>query len=175
MPSPTIYSYTIQDAAGTKATAKVYVAFDAATETVGALTGNFAALGGVIDDMIDGQIIDGNITINVLPDPDWKSAPVADSIVERTALFNFLPEDSKYAQGVDIPAISLTVLDAKERVILTDAKITAFISNMTDNIGGSHTVFAQNQFLLALKTLKDVATTFRKHRRQLTRSMLETP
>lgn len=178
VPSPTIYSYTILDSAGVKATAgPFYVAYDAATETVAALTGNFAALGGLVDLITDGQIVDGRIIIDVAPDPGWKAAPVADSIVERTGLFNFKPLDSKYVQGADIPAISLAVLDAKSRVTLTNTNVINFITSMTQatGIGGSNTVFANNKFLLALRTFVDVATTFRKHRRKMTRNTIETP
>lgn len=174
MPKPTIYSYTIQDSMGTKATLAVYVAYDASTETVGALTGNYAALGGVIDAMIDGAIIDGNITINVAPDPSWKAAPVADSIVSRGVLFSFNANGTPYPQEEYVPAFGLSHLDPDGRVQF-DTQVTAWINNMTQNtgIGGSNTVFANNKFLLALESLKSVYTSVRKHRRKLKQETFE--
>lgn len=177
MPDPTIYSYTVQDSRGVKATFNAYVAYDATTETVSALLGNWADLGGSVDAITDGKIIHGEVRIPALPDPAWKASAVADSDVERTALFNFRPTDFTYVQGEDVPAISLNVLDAQGKVQLANAAVQAFINNMTQNtgIGGSNTVFAQNKFAYALKFFVDVMTSFRKHRKQLSRKTIETP
>jgi len=177
MPDPTIYSYTVQDSRGVKATVAVYTAYDAATETAAALLGNWADLGGDIDALTDGKIIHGKVIIPALPDPAWKAAAVADSDVERTGLFNFRPTDFTYVEGVDIPAISLSVLNADGRINLAAGAVTAFVADMTQNtgIGGSNTVFAQNKFEVALKILVDVMTTFRKHRKQLSKKTIETP
>jgi hypothetical protein len=169
MPKPTIYSFTIKDASGVKSTFDLSVAFDAATETVGALIGNFAALGGVLDPVTDGQIIDGRIIIDVAPDPSWKSAPVADSIVERTALLTYQQANTTYVASVDIPAISLSVLDAQERPIVASGALKTFSDNLTQStgIGGSVTVFANSKYSNALQKLIKAVTTFRKHRRSL--------
>jgi hypothetical protein len=177
VPDPTIYSYTLQDSRGVKATVAVYVAYDATTETVSALLGNWADLGGSIDAITDAKILHGRVIIPALPDPAWKANAVADSDVERTGLFNFRPTDFTYVEGVDIPAISLAVLTADGRIDLSNSNVTAFKNQMTQNtgIGGSNTVFAQNKFDIALKILVDVMTSFRKHRKQLARKTTETP
>lgn len=170
MPKPTIYSYTIKDSSGVKSTFDLSVAYDAATETAGALIGNFAALGGLLDAVIDGQIIDGRIIVDVAPDPSWKAAPVADSIVERTALLTFRQANTTYVASVDIPAISLSVLDAQEAPIINAGALQTFISNLTNQstgIGGSATVFANSKYSNALLALVKAVTTFRKHRRSL--------
>lgn len=170
MPKPTIYSFTIKDSSGVKSTADFSVAYDAATETVGALIGNLAALGGLLDAVIDGQIIDGRILIDVAPDPSWKTAPVADSIVERTALLTFQQANTTYVASIDIPAISLSVLDAQEAPIINAGALQTLINNLvnqTTGIGGSATVFANSKYANALTKLLKAVTTFRKHRRSL--------
>ncbi len=173
MADPTLYSFVIKDSAGVTATVVVFTAYDATTETVSALFGNYVALGGVIDTLTDGQILEGRIIIPVFPDPSWKAAPVADSNVEKTALFNFRPDGTKYRTGIDIPAAAGAILDAKQRIILTSTPVVNLISNITGSIGGSSTVFAQSKASQALKVLVDAVTTFRKHRRSLDRVTTE--
>lgn len=177
MPRPTIISYSIKDSMGTTATMPIYVSYDAATETVEALIGAAAAFGGLTDLITDGKITEFNILINALPDPSWKANPVADSIVERTANANFLTVDSPYPEPIDVPAISLSVLDAKGRVDLANTNWVNWRTQITSNtgIGASTTVFAQNKFLIALKAFKSVATTFRKHKKPVKAETFETP
>jgi hypothetical protein len=169
MPKPTIYSFTIKDSRGVKSTFDLSVAYDAATETVGALIGNFAALGGVLDPITDGQIIDGRIIIDVAPDPSWKTAPVADSDVERTLLEQFQQANTSYVASVDVPAVSLSVLNAQGQPITGSGALQTFNNNMTQasGIGGSTTVFANSKYSNALQKLLKAVTTFRKHRRSL--------
>jgi len=176
VPDPTIYSYTVQDSRGVKATFTAYVAYDATTETVSALLGNWADLGGSLDAITDGKILSGKVIIPALPDPAWKASAVADSDVERTGLFNFRPTDFTYVEGEDVPAISLSVLNADGRIDLANTNVVAFKNQFIQNtgIGGSNTVFAQNKFEIALKILVDVMTTFRKHRKQLSKKTKET-
>jgi len=176
MPSPTIYSFTLQDDSGVKASHIVYVAYDAATETIGALTGNLAAYGGLLDAITDAKIIDARIIIDVAPDPSWKAAPVTPSDVERTGLFDFNQANSKYVAPEDVPAMARSK-SPKDRINLADADVAAYITNVTQasGIGGSHTVFANSKFLNALQSLRDAAITFRKHRRSLSKVSFETP
>lgn len=170
MPKPTIYSYTIQDEEGATATHAIYTAYDAATETVGALIGNFAAYGGLLDAVTGGKIIDGNITINVAPDPSWKSAPAAGSKVISVAVLNFHQANTPYAWGTTIPSILDSLVTAGHLIIGSGA-LKTLIDNLTANngvtpagIGGSHTVFGQSQFENALISLKDAFLASRKRK-----------
>lgn len=166
MPSPTIYSFTITDASGkTKATSIYYVAYDAATETVGALVGNIAALGGLIDPVTGGVITDCRITIDVAPDPSWKTTPIAGSDAEKTLVMNFDQANSKYAQELIVPAIRDTLLDANGRPIVATGAIATLVSNLTNQttgIGGSTTVFGNSKYSNALQRLRDAFISFRK-------------
>lgn len=166
MPSPTIYSFTLKDARGVSATTTgIYVSYDAATETVGALVGNIAALGGTIDAITDAVITDCRIVIDVAPDPSWKSAPVASSDVQESFNLNFTQANSKYVQSVLIPGLKNSIL-VNNAPAPTATPLSTFITNMTTSIGGSSTVFANSKYSNALTALKDVFITFRPHRKQ---------
>jgi hypothetical protein len=164
MPSPTIYSYTLMDARGVKATTTgIYTSYNAATQTVGAMTGNVAALGGLIDAITDAQITDARLVIDVAPDPAWKSAPVANSDVQESFAFNFLQANSKYVQGVLVPGLKNSILVSGAPAPTVDP-LLAFITSMTGSIGGSSTVFANSKYSNDLTALKDVYISFRPHR-----------
>lgn len=178
MPSPTIYSYTIKDFNGLEATHLIYVAFDAATETVGALVGNIAAYGGGLDAVTAGKIVDCRIIIDVAPDPSWKATPITGIPIEETLLMNFNQANSKYAQSYDIPAVRDTMFDSAGRPIITSGALQALITqitNQTTGIGGSSTVFAQSKFSNALQSLRDALKSFRKHRRRRNAKSTVTP
>lgn len=165
MPSPTIYSFTLKDARGVQATTTgIYVAYDAATQTVGAMTGNVAALGGLIDAITDAQIVDARLIIDIAPDPGWKSAPVANSDIQESFNFNFLQANSKYVQSVLIPGLKQSIL-VNNAPDPSHNPTLAFIQAMTGSIGGSNTVFANSKYSNDLTALKDVFVSFRPHRR----------
>lgn len=162
MPTPTIFSYSIKDENGTPATADLYVAYDAATETVAALLGAAAAYGGLIDAVTAGKITEFNVKINALPDPAWKSAAIADSDSEKTLLENFNVVDSIYPQEFTVPAFRGTLQNPDGSPILTAGGAIALLNAAI--VGGSGAVFPQNQFLLDLVSLRDAAVTFRKRK-----------
>lgn len=165
MPSPTIYSFTLKDARGVQATTVgIFTAYDAATQTVGAMTGNVAALGGLIDAITDAQIVDARLIIDIAPDPGWKAAPVANSDVQESFNFNFLQANSKYVQSVLIPGVKQSILVSGAPAPTVNPML-AFVTAMTGSIGGSNTVFANSKFSNDLTALQDVYISFRPHRR----------
>lgn len=162
MPSPTIFSYTIADENGDTGTADLYVAYDAATETVASLLGAAAAYGGLIDAVTAGKIVEFNIKVNALPDPAWKAAAIADSDIQKTLLENFNVADSKYPQDFTVPALRGTLVGTDGKPILTSG---GAIDALNDAIvAGSGAVFPNNKFLLDLTSLRDAAVTFRKRK-----------
>lgn len=175
MPTPTIYSFTIEDDKGVKATSVYYVAYDATTETVSALVGNIAALGGLIDPLTGGQITDARIIIDVAPDPSWKSAPIAGDYVETGAKFTFTQAGSKYVDSTVVPAIAAAqVVNGKVNLAAGSPAIN-FINALigSGGIGGSHTVFANSKFMNALTSFLSCDLNVRKHRKQLTKNTTE--
>ena len=161
MPSPTILSYTIQDEAGNKATADLYVAYNAAVLTVGALLGAAAAFGGAIDAVTAGVITEFNIKIPALPDPAWKDVAEVDSNVQKTLLENFTVADSIYPTDVIIPAVKGSLIDVNGHPVVVGGAIGDLNALI---IVGSGNVFPNNEFLLDITGLRDAAVTFRKHR-----------
>lgn len=175
MPTPTIYSFTVQDDKGVKATSQYYVAYDAATETVAALVGNIAALGGLIDPITDGQITDCRIIIDVAPDPAWKTAPVAGSNVEMGGLFTFSQANVKYVDSQLVPAFAKSLVSGGKIDLTASGPVDNWIQTLigTAGIGGSHTVFANSKFMNALKAFLHCDLNTRKHRRSLTKQTTE--
>src|SRR5690349_21281498 len=155
MPSPTIFSYTLQDESGDKAVTDLYVAYDAATETVASLLGAAAAYGGLIDAVSGSKIVEFNVHINALPDPAWKSAAIADTDNEKTLHENFTVADSIYPWALDVPGVRGTLIDAAGHPILTAG---GAIDSLNDAIvAGSGAVFPNNEFLLDITALRDAA------------------
>lgn len=164
MPSPTKFSYTIEDESGDKATALLYVAYDATTETVSSILGAAAAFGGVIDAVTGGKITEFNVTINALPDPSWKSAADADSDVQKTLLENFNAADTIYPQEFTVPAVKGSLIGTDGKPVIASGAI----KTMNDLIvAGSGAIYPNNMFLLDLTSLRDAAVTFRKRKDSL--------
>ena len=163
MPSPTIFSYELEDAAGVKGSADFFVAYDAATETVEALLGAAAAVGGLVDAVTGAKIRSFRALISALPDPGWKGAAIANLDMEQTLLENFHILDSLYLQSIDIPCLRDTLIATDGRPILTGAiaALNAWITAGTGVTG----VTAQSKFLENLPALADYAVSFRKRGR----------
>lgn len=165
MPSPTIFSYSLEDENGTRATADIFVAYDASTETVSSILGAAAAFGGLIDAVTGALIVEFNVKINALPDPSWKDAAVADTDIEKTLLLNFNAADTKYPEPIMVPGVLGSLIDTDGKPVLTSA---GAIDALCDAIAaGSGAVYPNNKFLLDLTSLRDAAITFRKRKGSL--------
>lgn len=162
MPSPTIFSYTIEDENGETGTSVLYVAYNAAVLTVGALLGAAAAYGGLIDAVTAGRITEFNIKIPALPDPAWKDNALADSDIQKTLLENFRAADTLYPQDFWVPALNgALVLPNGQPDLTEDGPIDALNELIA---AGTANVFPNNQFLLDLTGLRDAAVTFWKRK-----------
>jgi len=168
MPSPTIFSYSIEDENGETATAVLYVAYNAATQTVAALLGSAAAFGGAIDAVTGGKITEFNIKIPALPDPAWKAAALADSDVQKSLLENFNVADSIYPQDFLVPAINPALVGTDGQPILTPAGPIDTMNGLI--VAGTANTFPNNRFLLDLISLRDAGITFRKRKGSLAKS-----
>lgn len=166
MPTPTIISYSLQDKLGVKSTADFYVAYDGATETVSALLGAGAALGGLVDAVTGCKITEFNVRINALPDPAWKSTADTDIQCERTLLTNFHIQDSKYLQPIDVPGIKPALIGSDGKPIVDTGAIAALIAAITAGTGITG-ISIQSKFLENLPALADASVSFRKHRRSV--------
>jgi hypothetical protein len=105
------------------------------------------------------------IFAHVNPDPVPGSGDI-----EKGALFNFNNASDPYAQGVFIPDVNPSILNANGLVDLTNTDVTNFISFLTT----AHTVITVvTKGVRALTSLKDALISFRKHRKPLSRKTKE--
>lgn len=167
MPAPTKFSYTIEDESGDKSTALLYVAYNAATETVASLLGAAAAFGGAIDAVTGGVITEFNVTINALPDPSWKTTTAADIDNQKTLHENFNLADTTYPVDFDVPAVRGSLIDTNGQPIIDSGAI----KTMNDLIvAGSGAVYPNNEFLVDITGLRNAAISFRKVKDSLKKS-----
>lgn len=158
MPSPSIFSYTLQDDSGLKKSVAVYFGGDFAVLTGDGITGAWADLGAKLDAITDAKIVGGEVRIPLQPAGGWKASPVADSRLSTTGSFNFFNDDNTKRSAIDIPAIANAVVTAG-RIILSNAAVAAFITEIT---GGFPSGQYNNGFGQVLNALADAFLTSRK-------------
>ncbi len=164
MATPTIFSFTLQDDDGVKASALAYASYDGALETVDALTGVWLALGALIDTVTGAQIIDGHVKIPLAADGSWKSAALTGQSVSDTLNLVFSNDDTIYTDTVVIPALRDTLVSGG-RPIITEGSA---IDLLADALEGSFTNgFYVNQTGSDLIALVSAFQGVRKHRKQL--------
>jgi hypothetical protein len=162
-------SYTVEDRFGTKTTTQVPVYVDKATMTVAGLVTEWTTVGGELDAVIDGMITGGRVNVVLPPDGAWKDAPGADSFDERTGVFNFTNDATKYKFGIKVPSISNDVLSGG-KIDLSNTDVLALLATLTAAF--THGEFV-NPGLHTLVALADAFLAARKYRRQLDRSSFE--
>jgi hypothetical protein len=164
------FSFSIQDELGTKASMILYSTLSDAT-TVAQLNTEWEALAVAIDAVIGGQILGGTAALVNTPSGDEKASPAAGSRVEQTAVLDFPQTGTGRVFGVAIPSLSDDFV-AGGTVVLTGDMATLITA-----IQGTYTasgVFASNTWI-QLDDLQDAFLSFRKRRRQLSRSSYELP
>lgn len=164
MATPTKLSYTIQDNDGVKASTLIYVSYNGALETVDALLGVWLEIGGLLDDVTGGEIIDGSITIPLAADASWKTAPIAGQSVSDVLELKYSNDDTIYTDTVVVPALRDTLV-VDGRPVLTSG---GAIDLLSDELVGSFTNgFYVNSAGSDLIALIEAFQGVRKHRRQL--------
>jgi hypothetical protein len=166
-----LFSYSIVDELGTKANITVPVMLDPAVSTPTNMSTEWTTLGGLLDSAIGGQIVGGSMAIVKPADGGWKASPAAGSRVEQTGLLNFLNATTKYKFGVDLPSLKDAAISAG-KVNLGYTAISDLITALTTSF--NYGVFA-NTGQYPLTALIDALLTFRKRRKQLSRSSFEVP
>lgn len=172
MASPYVLSHTVLDTNGVKTSVPAYfVPTTPSTVTVANLLTNWTDLGTALDNVTNGQIIGGRITIPVTPDSGWKSAPVDENDVSDVAVLNFNNAVTRYAMEYLIPAL-LNAYIINGKVDLTNTALLALISFLTApaTAGAFANTAGQD-----LTSLRDAFQADRKHRRQLRNKSIATP
>jgi len=170
MADPTSFEWQIQDDQGLTNRTQMFVAYDGATETVDALVGAWLAYGGLLDPVIDGKIIGGQILIPLIRDASWKSSPATGNNVNQVMNLNFNNDFNSYATSILIPSYKETqVNSASPRAPnLAATALAAFIAAV---IAGSGDIFPNSRDIHDLNALRDAFLTVRKVRSQRTRTM----
>lgn len=161
---PTVFDYLIQDDQGLTNRHASYWAYNGATETVDALIGNWTEVGGLLDAVIDGQILNGRITIPLTPDPTWKSAPAEGNNVNQVMALSFENDFNRFLTTLIIPAYKETMLNADGSPNLAATALAAFIARMIDDSGV--TAFGNSRDLHQLDALASGYLSVRKVRNQ---------
>jgi len=162
------YSFTLQDALGTKASMVLYsTATD--TSTGANLASEWQALATLISAITSAAVLHGNASVMQTFTDD---APTADSRVEQTGVFDFPSSISGRLFGIAVPGLDNSVIVSGE-IDLSDTDVAAFITAIqgTYTAGG---VFTNNNWQ-QLNDLADAFLSFRKRRKQLSRSSYEVP
>lgn len=168
MATPTVFSYTIQDDNGVKASALFYASYDGALETVDALTGTWLALGALIDNVTGGKILSGHVQIpldGAKTNTSWKQTAVNGDGAEDTLGLTFSNDDTIYGDTFVVPALREALVDTQGKPIVTSGGaidllaqklIGSFTNGFYVNSGGSDLIAWISAFQAT-----------RKHRKQL--------
>lgn len=168
MADPTIFDYQILDDQGLTNRSSLYVAYDGATETVDSIIGGWLAYGGLLNTIIDGQIVGGRVTIPLEPDGSWKATPAVGNNANQVMALNFGNDFNRYHTPVLIPSYKENTLTATRLPDLADAGLAAFIAAVIAGTGG--VIFPNSRDLHDLDALLDAFLTVRKVRNQRTRT-----
>jgi len=169
MADPTSFEYGIKDDQGLTNRTQIFVGYDGATETVDSLIGAWLAFGGLLDPVIDGKIVGGQILIPLLPDASWKAAPATGNNVNQVMNLNFDNDFNSYATSILIPSYKETQVNATSPRApnLAATALAAFIAAI---LTGSGAVFPNSRDLHDLDALRDAFLTVRKVKNQRTRT-----
>jgi len=164
------FSYTVQDGLGTKASIAIYGTVDDAT-VVSDLTAQWQDYSTALTAVIDGKIVGGTARIVLAPTASQSGKPTTGSRVEQNAVINYLVPDSGRRFGIATPSWKDSLISGGAPIVGSGAGATwqALLTGAMGDATGTNT---SNDFL-ALGAAVDAFLSFRKHRKQLTRSSFE--
>lgn len=171
MADPTSFEWELQDDQGLTNRTQMFVAYDGATETIDSLTGAWLAYGGLLDPVVDGKIVGGQILVPMIRDAGWKAAAAAGNNVNQVMNLNFNNDFNSYATSILIPSYKETQVNAASPKApnLAAVALAAFIAAVIAGEGGL--VFPNSRDLHDLNALRDAFLTVRKVRNQRQRTM----
>jgi len=158
MADPTSLEWQIVDDQGVTNRVQMYYAYDGATETIDALIGNWQLLGALIDNCVDGQIVEGRITIPLLPAAGWKAAPANGNNSNQVMTMNFDNDFNTYATPILLPSYKESTL-VNKRPNVAAAPLSVLIAAI---IAGQATGFPNSRDLHDLNALREAFLGTRK-------------
>ena len=169
MADPTSFEYAIQDDQGLVNRMQIFVAYDGATETLDSLTGAWLAFGGLLDPVIDGKIVGGQMLVPLIRDPSWKATPAAGNNVNQVMNLNFNNDYNSYATSILVPSYKETQVNTASPKA-PNLSATALAALIAAIIAGSGAVYPNSRDLHQLNALRDAFLTVRKVRNQRSRT-----
>lgn len=163
MANPSSMEWQLQDDQGLVNRVQMYVAYDGATETVDALIGEWTLLGGLIDAVVDGEILGGQISIPLEPAVAWKDAPVEGNNVNQVMVLDFENDFNQYLTPILLPSYKEIILTPEGTPDLADVALAALIAAVINDTG---TAFINSRDLHQLDALRAAFLTVRKVRNQ---------
>lgn len=171
MSDPTIFEYQIQDDQGLKSRIAIYEAYNGATTTVDSLIGSWLQAGGLIDPCIDGEILQGQITIPLEKDAAWKASAAVGNNVNQVMVLDFENDFDRYLTSLLLPSYKEALLTPSREIDLADPALAALIAYM---IAGDTDIFPESQGSRDLDALRKAFLTVRKVRGQRTKTLVTT-
>lgn len=153
-------SYSIQDADGDRHS--VVIPVPRGTLTLPQITGFMEAQAALIDEVTDGQIVEMRVEVQVAVPSGLKANPVANSEVQKGALFTFGLNGTSYAHSIRVPAFKPSLFAGKE-VNTSDTDVTALVDSIVTGLTiASAPVAPSNPFELDITGLTTAKKSFRK-------------
>ena len=165
MPLATV-SVTIQDAKDIS-TARVRnvqsfaVNVDYTAMTLVDLAAWFALFADRVDEVTDGVIIGGNITLQPDLPVTLKTVPVANSDVQEGALLSYSLENSPYVESVRVPAFKQSLFGADGQSVIVGAEVGGLTSLFT-GIADTAEFAAVNRYGIPFSAYRAGRKSFRK-------------
>lgn len=163
------FSFTLQDELGTKASLALYANVDDTTTTAD-LASQWQTFATALTAVTDSKILSGSAGVVLAPTASQAGKPAAGNRVEQNALLSYLVTASGRRFSVATPGWKDSLISGGT-VVLTGAAAT-WIADLTGALGVATGVMTSNDFL-ALGAATQADLTFRKHRRQLSRTSVE--
>lgn len=160
---PTIFEVQLLDDQGLTSRSSIYVAYNGTTTTTESLIGSWSQWGALIEACTDCQIVQGRITIPLLPNAAWKDAPLEGSNANQVMSLNFKNDFNRYLTALLIPGYKEILLTPDNKPDLADPGLVALIDFMID---GDVDLFPNSRDLHDLNALKDAFLTTRRVRNQ---------
>lgn len=167
MADPTIFSYQVKDDQGLMNRVSIFEAYNATTTTVESLIGSWLQAGGLIDPVIDGEIVEGQITIPLMKSGTWKAAPVEGNNVNQIMTVNFENDFNRYLTPLTLPSYKESQLNTDGTPNLAATALAALIAYM---IAGDTDIFPNSRDLHDLNAVRDAFLSVRKVRNQKQRT-----
>ena len=172
---PALLSISVEDELGTRASVALNALLDPAmtvAQASAALAAEMTALDAIMGANIIGASIAVQATAAQIAAATAKDAPAAGSRVEQTGVFDLKNGVTTRLYGIAVPGLSDDVISGGAIVLTEDGPVDTWL-DLVESAGSATVPQITNGAQQAVTTLADAFLSFRKRRKQLTRSSRE--